>query len=80
MTLFIFGLIFLVVSGYVYGAFCEKVFNPDDRTTPAIELEDGVDYVGMPAWKNKLIQLLNIAGTGPILGSIQRFYLDLLHL
>lgn len=30
-----------------------------------------MDYVALPKWKNGLIQLLNIAGTGPILGPIQ---------
>ena len=41
------------------------------RKTPAVRLNDGVDYVPMKKWKNSLIQLLNIAGTGPILGPIQ---------
>ena len=49
----------------------ERAFVPDDRTTPAIEKADGVDYVPMPKWRNSLINLLNIAGTGPILGPIQ---------
>lgn len=71
MTTFIIGLIILAVGGYFYGKFCEKVFGPDDRTTPAIKKADGVDYVGMSKWKNALIELLNIAGTGPILGPIQ---------
>ncbi|MEG0963297.1 MAG: carbon starvation CstA family protein, partial [Lachnospiraceae bacterium] len=31
---------------------------------------DGVDYVEMPTWKVFLIQLLNIAGTGPIFGAL----------
>ena len=31
---------------------------------------DGVDYVTMGKQKNALIQLLNIAGTGPIFGPI----------
>lgn len=71
MATFIVGLIVLVVGGVLYGKFCENVFGPDNRQTPATELADGVDYVEMPDWKNKLIQLLNIAGTGPILGPIQ---------
>ena len=48
-----------------------KSFGPDDRATPAVALADGVDYVVMPTWKNMLIELLNIAGTGPVLGPIQ---------
>src|SRR5699024_2591658 len=63
--------IILIVGGALYGKFCEKVFDPDDRKTPAVAMADGVDYVALKPWKNKLIQLLNIAGTGPILGPIQ---------
>ena len=55
----------------MYGAFCQRIFAPDDRKTPAYTKSDGVDYVPMPKWKNSLINLLNIAGTGPILGPIQ---------
>ena len=51
--------------------FCEKGFGPDDRKTPAYTKEDGVDYIPMKGWKNALINLLNIAGTGPIFGPIQ---------
>ena len=32
--------------------------------------QDGVDYVPMDRRKNSMIQLLNIAGTGPIFGPI----------
>ncbi|MDR7857512.1 carbon starvation CstA family protein [Tissierella sp.] len=71
MTTFIIGLIILIVGGEIYGRYCEKVFAPDDRLTPAVTMADGVDYVAMKPWKNKLIELLNIAGTGPILGPIQ---------
>lgn len=71
MITFIIGLIILVVGGAIYGRYCEKVFNPDDRETPATTMTDGIDYVEMKPWKNKLIELLNIAGTGPILGPIQ---------
>ena len=48
-----------------------KSSGPDDRQTPAYTKQDGVDYVPMRGWKNSLINLLNIAGTGPILGPIQ---------
>lgn len=71
MITFITGLILLVGGGIAYGAFCQRMFRPDDRETPAVRLNDGVDYVPMKKWKNSLIQLLNIAGTGPILGPIQ---------
>ena len=71
MTTFIIGLVILLGGAALYGRFCEKVFGPDDRKTPAYTKQDGVDYVPMRGWKNSLINLLNIAGTGPILGPIQ---------
>ena len=71
MATFIIGLVILFVGAALYGKLCEKVFGPDDRKTPAYTKEDGVDYVPMKGWKNSLINLLNIAGTGPIFGPIQ---------
>ena len=71
MITFITGLIILIVGGILYGRFCEHVMKPTDAKTPAVEKYDGVDYVPMKTWKNSLIELLNIAGTGPILGPIQ---------
>ncbi|MEG1988149.1 MAG: carbon starvation CstA family protein [Oscillibacter sp.] len=71
MATFLIGLVILVVGAIIYGRFCEKIFGPDDRATPATTKEDGVDYVPMKQWKNSLINLLNIAGTGPIIGPIQ---------
>ena len=71
MVTFIIGLVVLVVGAYLYGKLCEKVFGPDNRKTPAYAKQDGIDYVPMKGWKNSLINLLNIAGTGPILGPIQ---------
>jgi carbon starvation protein CstA len=68
---FLIGLVVLFVGAALYGKLCEKVFGPDDRQTPAYTKNDGVDYVPMKGWKNALINLLNIAGTGPILGPIQ---------
>lgn len=65
------GLIILLVGGALYGKLCTKIMKPDERMTPAYAKEDGVDYVPMKTWKNSLINLLNIAGTGPILGPIQ---------
>ena len=71
MITFIIGLAILIVGSILYGTLCEKVFRPDDRKTPAVAMTDGIDYVPLPRWRNCLIQLLNIAGTGPILGPIQ---------
>lgn len=60
----------LCVGYIVYGKVTEKVFSPDDRPTPAISKSDGVDFVPMKTWKAFLVQLLNIAGTGPIFGAL----------
>ena len=60
----------LIIGYLVYGKITEKVFAPDDRQTPAIAINDGVDCVPMKPWKSFLIQLLNIAGTGPIFGAL----------
>lgn len=61
----------LLIGGYfIYGKYVSNVFGPDDRETPAITMEDGVDYVVMPTWRIFLIQLLNIAGLGPIWGAV----------
>lgn len=70
MLTFIIGFCLLLVGGYFYSARVERIFGPDDRKTPAYALENGVDFVPMGKWQNALIQLLNIAGTGPILGPI----------
>ena len=61
----------LLAVGYVfYGKLVERVFRPDDRPTPAVDHPDGVDYIPMKNWRVFLIQLLNIAGTGPIFGAL----------
>lgn len=60
----------LVVGYLIYGKVTERIFSPDDRQTPAIAINDGVDCVPMKTWKAFLIQLLNIAGTGPIFGAL----------
>lgn len=61
----------MLLTGYLtYGKVVERIFGPDERPTPAAARADGVDYVAMPTWKVFLIQLLNIAGTGPIFGAL----------
>ena len=61
----------VLLTGYaVYGRLTERVFAPDDRQTPAVAINDGVDCVPMKPWKAFLVQLLNIAGTGPIFGAL----------
>ena len=61
----------ILICGYLfYGKFVDQTFNPDDRETPAVAINDGIDYVVLPQWKLFMIQLLNIAGLGPIFGAI----------
>ena len=71
--LIIIAAIVLLIIGYVfYGAWLAKQWGIDpSRKTPAVELEDGVDYVAA-----KPVVLLghhfsSIAGAGPINGPIQ---------
>ena len=71
MVIFFASLLSLILGYVVYGTIVAKIFGEDDkRKTPVQELEDGVDFVRMPTWKIFLIQLLNIAGVGPIFGPI----------
>ena len=60
----------LIVGYVVYSRITEKIFAIDGRKTPAVALNDGVDCVPMKTWKAFLVQLLNIAGTGPIFGAL----------
>ena len=71
MITFLIGIVILVLGGAAYGKLCEKVMKPTDAVTPATAMQDGVDFVPMKKWRNSLIELLNIAGTGPILGPLQ---------
>ena len=65
------GSFLALLAGYlIYGRVVEKTFRPDGRETPAFAKRDGVDFIPMPTWKAFLVQLLNIAGTGPIYGAL----------
>ena len=70
MLLFLAGIAILIAGYFTYGKLVEKILAPDDRQTPAVKNPDGVDFVTLPHWKNMLIQLLNIAGIGPVIGVI----------
>ena len=71
MTVFLVGCVLLVLGYTVYGRVAERAVRPDpNRVTPAIALADGLDFVAMPTWRVYLIQLLNIAGLGPVFGPI----------
>ncbi len=70
MWSFLLGILILVVGYFTYGRLVERILMPDDRVPPAKRLYDGVDYLVLPHWKNMLIELLNIAGIGPVIGVI----------
>ncbi|GLP95194.1 carbon starvation CstA family protein [Paraferrimonas sedimenticola] len=71
MSFFLLSIALLIGGYFIYGAFVEKVFGIQaKRQTPAYANQDGVDYVPMSKGKVYLIQLLNIAGVGPIFGPI----------
>ena len=71
MVAFVSGLLLLVVAYFTYGRLMESTVRPDPaRVTPAVARADGVDYVAMPTWRVYLVQLLNIAGLGPVFGPI----------
>ncbi|MDR2460469.1 MAG: carbon starvation protein A [Deltaproteobacteria bacterium] len=68
---FFIALATLLVGYLIYSKIIEKIFVPNyDRPTPAVTMTDGVDYIKLPTWKVFLIQLLNIAGVGPVFGPI----------
>ncbi|MBQ8493242.1 MAG: carbon starvation protein A [Alistipes sp.] len=71
MVTFFVCLITLVASYFIYGAFLDRVVGIDAKAdVPSKTHYDGVDYIPLPRWRIFLIQLLNIAGTGPIFGAI----------
>ncbi len=71
MITFISAFLLLILGYFTYGKFVDKTFKSDaDKTTPAHTLQDGVDFVPMNSNKNSFIQILNIAGVGPIFGPI----------
>jgi len=71
MITFIIGIVILFFGYVFYSRFVDKIFEPDDRPTPAHNLKDNIDYIPMSKNRNALIHLLNIAGMGPIIGAIQ---------
>ncbi len=70
MITFIVALAALIGGFFIYGKIIDNFFKPTDNPTPAITKNDGVDFVPLPTWKVFLIQLLNIAGLGPIFGAV----------
>ena len=71
MVTFLICLALLVAAYFGYGAYLDRICKIDTKATvPSARLYDGVDYIPMPRWRTFLIQLLNIAGIGPIFGAI----------
>ncbi|MBR2072392.1 MAG: carbon starvation protein A [Alistipes sp.] len=71
MITFLICLALLVGAYFLYGAYLDRVCQIDAKApVPSATLYDGVDYLPMPRWRTFLIQLLNIAGVGPIFGAI----------
>lgn len=72
MISFFSGIIILLLGYFLYSKYLVRLFGVEPhRATPAIASSDGVDFIPLPTWKVFLIQLLNIAGLGPIFGAIQ---------
>lgn len=71
MITFFIGLAILFFGYIFYSKYIERQFSPEEREMPCNRLYNGVDYVPLPAWKNQLINLLDIAGMGPILSALQ---------
>lgn len=71
MITFLVSIALLIIGYFTYGKYIEKMFGvKEERPTPAYDQRDNIDYVPMSTNKNSLIQLLNIAGVGPIFGPI----------
>ena len=71
MITFFIALAVLIIGYLIYGKIIDRLFGADPkRETPAVTMADGVDYVPMKPWRIFLIQFLNIAGVGPIIGAI----------
>ena len=71
IELFVIGLVILVLGYKFYSPYVLRQMQLDEgMEMPAHKLNDGVDYTPISTRKSMLIQLLNIAGTGPIFGPI----------
>lgn len=70
MITFLAGICILIFGYFFWSKVAEKIFGPDDRKTPALQHPDAVERVPLSRRRNMLIQLLNIAGMGPIVGVV----------
>ena len=70
LTAFFACAILLVLGYLVYGKVAERVYGVNFKMLmPCERMADGVDYVAMPTWRIFMVQLLNIAGLGPVFGA-----------
>lgn len=75
MVSFLLSVLALILGYIFYGKFVERIFGIDEkRSTPAMTMQDGVDYMPLDWKKAFLIQFLNIAGLGPIFGAVAGAY------
>ncbi|MVB12862.1 Carbon starvation protein CstA [Caprobacter fermentans] len=70
MITFFVALVLLIVGYLTYGKVVDKVYQPYQAPTPCVKHPDGVDYIPLSTPRAFLIQLLNIAGLGPIFGAL----------
>ena len=71
LLVFLLSVLLLVLGYALYGRLAERLYGGDPRMPmPCHTQADGVDYVRLPTWKVFLIQLLNIAGLGPVFGAL----------
>lgn len=71
MITFLLCLALLIAAYFTYGRCLERECDIDgNNPVPSVTRYDGVDYIPMPRWRIFLIQLLNIAGLGPIFGAL----------
>ena len=71
MVTFIICFVVLVVAYFLYGGLMSRIADIDPNAdVPSKTMYDGVDFMPMSRWRIFLVQLLNIAGTGPIFGAI----------
>ena len=71
MITFVVSIVLLLLGYFLYSKLIERLIGVDgSRVTPAVAHPDGVDYVPMKPWRIFLIQFLNIAGVGPIIGAV----------
>lgn len=70
MFTFFVALALLIIGYVIYGKIVDNVFGPYQNPTPCVRHPDGVDYIPVSTWRAFLIELLNIAGLGPIFGAL----------